>query len=164
MCSIRNWLQQVCLLLQFKRPPPLPPPAPATAARSCGMQLGRDHICPLAACRRGAPPLSNPPCPHPWGTAPAPSQNTLPLAPRPGLRRSNGVNPVDQNPRFAEQMRAVAGGKSVIMACEAGGTMTPSTNFPEGKASRSLQVGCSAHGSSNTITRDSDETRPNPVI
>lgn len=56
------------------------------------------------------------------------------------MYKSNGVNPVDPNPKFAEQLRAASGGKGVILMCEAGGTMKPTTNFPEGKPSRSLQA------------------------
>jgi hypothetical protein len=37
--------------------------------------------------------------------------------------------------------QATAGGtKGVITLCEAGGTLKPTTNFPFGKASRSLQA------------------------
>ncbi len=53
----------------------------------------------------------------------------------------NGVTPMEPNPSFSEDLRkAAAGGKGLLTMCEAGGTMTPSTNFPEGKASRSLQA------------------------
>lgn len=53
----------------------------------------------------------------------------------------NGVTPVEINPDFAEQIKAVAaGGKGVITVCEAGGTLRPSVNFPAGKSSRSLQA------------------------
>lgn len=55
--------------------------------------------------------------------------------------RFNGVNPVEPNPDFIDRLRQLtADGKGVITMCEAGGTMKPSTNFPEGKASRSLQA------------------------
>jgi len=54
---------------------------------------------------------------------------------------SNGVAPVEPNPQFAEQMKQVASSnKGIITLCEAGGTLKPSTNFPFGKASRSLQA------------------------
>ncbi|KAG2436239.1 hypothetical protein HXX76_006550 [Chlamydomonas incerta] len=59
------------------------------------------------------------------------------------MYKSNGVNPVDPNPKFGEQLKAAvteAGAKGVITVCEAGGTLKPSTNFPEGKPSRSLQA------------------------
>ncbi|KAG2449189.1 hypothetical protein HYH02_005936 [Chlamydomonas schloesseri] len=59
------------------------------------------------------------------------------------MYKSNGVNPVDPNPKFSEQLKAAvakAGAKGVITVCEAGGTLKPSTNFPEGKPSRSLQA------------------------
>lgn len=55
---------------------------------------------------------------------------------------ANGVTPVEQNPDFVAQL-AVAGGKPrprVILACEAGGVLDPSTSFPFGKESRSLKV------------------------
>lgn len=53
----------------------------------------------------------------------------------------NGVTPIEANPKFVEQLKAaIEGGKGMIVMCEAGGTMVPSTNFPEGKASRSLQA------------------------
>lgn len=53
---------------------------------------------------------------------------------------ANGVTPIEPNPNFTAEMKQVAGGKAVITVCEAGGTMKPSVNFPEGKASRSLQA------------------------
>jgi hypothetical protein len=37
-------------------------------------------------------------------------------------------------------LQATAGGKGIVTVCEAGGTLKPSTNFPLGKASRSLQA------------------------
>lgn len=54
----------------------------------------------------------------------------------------NGVDPIDPNPNFGEQVDKLTEGgrKGLIFACEAGGTMRPSVNFPEGKASRSLQA------------------------
>ncbi|KAL6751177.1 rhodanese-like protein [Haematococcus lacustris] len=54
----------------------------------------------------------------------------------------NGVAAVEPNPQFSERVREVTqGGKvGVITLCEAGGTLKPSTNFPFGKASRSLQA------------------------
>lgn len=49
--------------------------------------------------------------------------------------------PLQYNPRFLEQVAAAAaGGKAVILACEAGGTLTSSANFATGKASRSLKA------------------------
>jgi hypothetical protein len=54
----------------------------------------------------------------------------------------NGVDPIEANPEFMREVAALAAaGKGVIFACEVGGTMKPSVNFSEGKASRSLQVG-----------------------
>jgi hypothetical protein len=45
------------------------------------------------------------------------------------------------NPRFLELVKAAgAEGKAVVLACEAGGTMAASTNFPTGKTSRSLKA------------------------
>lgn len=53
----------------------------------------------------------------------------------------NGVSPIEPNPDFMDQLKAVtAGGKGIITVCEAGGTLKPTTNFPFGKASRSLQA------------------------
>ncbi|GBF99753.1 hypothetical protein Rsub_12528 [Raphidocelis subcapitata] len=53
----------------------------------------------------------------------------------------NGVDPIEANPEFVREVAALAAsGKGVIFACEAGGTMKPSVNFSEGKASRSLQA------------------------
>lgn len=55
--------------------------------------------------------------------------------------RFNGVNPVEPNPAFFDQVRAAAKGKKgVVVFCEAGGTLVPTVNFPAGKASRSLQA------------------------
>ena len=48
--------------------------------------------------------------------------------------------PLDPNTQFVQEVAAAAGGKGVIFACEAGGTMRPTVNFAQGKASRSLQV------------------------
>jgi len=53
----------------------------------------------------------------------------------------NGVAPIEPNPKFSEQLRELAAaGKGIITVCESGGTMTSSVNFPQGKASRSLQA------------------------
>ncbi|KAI8466255.1 MAG: rhodanese-like protein [Monoraphidium minutum] len=53
----------------------------------------------------------------------------------------NGVEPIEPNSEFIEQLAAAAaGGKGLIFACEAGGTLKPTVNFPAGKASRSLQA------------------------
>lgn len=53
----------------------------------------------------------------------------------------NGINPVEQNPDMSQQVKdIVAGGKGVITMCEAGGTLTPTPNFPVGKSSRSFQA------------------------
>lgn len=54
----------------------------------------------------------------------------------------NGVSPVEPNPQFVEQIKAATdnGTKGIITLCEAGGTLSPTTNFPLGKASRSLQA------------------------
>ncbi|CAG9465829.1 unnamed protein product [Pedinophyceae sp. YPF-701] len=51
---------------------------------------------------------------------------------------SNGVTPVKGNPTFLEDLKKVAEAKGVILYCEAGGTLKPTTNFPYGKQSRSL--------------------------
>ncbi|GMH35413.1 hypothetical protein BSKO_03281 [Bryopsis sp. KO-2023] len=53
----------------------------------------------------------------------------------------NGVQPVEQNPTFIEDAtKAAEGGKGLIVYCEAGGTLQPSTNFMNGKTSRSLKA------------------------
>ncbi|KAJ9504523.1 hypothetical protein QJQ45_029528, partial [Haematococcus lacustris] len=71
----------------------------------------------------------------------------------------NGVAAVEPNPQFSERVREVTqGGKvGVITLCEAGGTLKPSTNFPFGKASRSLQAAYRqvAAGSSRQQTQTS---------
>lgn len=56
--------------------------------------------------------------------------------------RFNGITPVELNPEFSALLRKACdnGAKGIITICEAGGTMKPSVNFPEGKASRSLQA------------------------
>lgn len=54
--------------------------------------------------------------------------------------KSNGVNPVEPNPDFLEQLQQATGSKGAIVMCEAGGTLKGSVNFPEGKPSRSLQA------------------------
>ncbi|GAX75789.1 hypothetical protein CEUSTIGMA_g3232.t1 [Chlamydomonas eustigma] len=52
----------------------------------------------------------------------------------------NGVKPIEPNPNIVQQLQEASEGgkKGLIMLCEAGGTMKPSVNFPQGKASRSL--------------------------
>eukprot|EP01025_Chloroclados_australasicus_P033462 TRINITY_DN34135_c0_g1_i1.p1 TRINITY_DN34135_c0_g1~~TRINITY_DN34135_c0_g1_i1.p1 ORF type:complete len:236 (+),score=33.56 TRINITY_DN34135_c0_g1_i1:65-709(+) len=52
----------------------------------------------------------------------------------------NGVKAVEFNPNFSEEMKERAGGKNVVLMCEAGGTMKPSSNFLNGKTSRSLKA------------------------
>jgi hypothetical protein len=62
-------------------------------------------------------------------------------APVPLSSRYPRQDPIEPNPEFVLQVsKATEGGKGVIFACEAGGTMKPSVNFADGKASRSLQV------------------------
>lgn len=51
---------------------------------------------------------------------------------------ANGVTPVEQNPDFVAQLADA--GPRVILACEAGGVLDPSSSFPFGKESRSLKV------------------------
>lgn len=54
----------------------------------------------------------------------------------------NGVKPVETNPNFESELRKASeeGKKGVILYCEAGGTLIPSTNFMRGKSSRSLKA------------------------
>ncbi|KIZ02864.1 hypothetical protein MNEG_5098 [Monoraphidium neglectum] len=60
---------------------------------------------------------------------------------RTAMYRFNGVDPIEPNLEFVQQVvKVTEGGKGVIFACEAGGTLRPSINFPAGKASRSLQA------------------------
>lgn len=48
---------------------------------------------------------------------------------------------MQSNPEFTAQVAAAAAdGKAVILACEAGGSITASTSFATGKASRSLKA------------------------
>lgn len=86
---------------------------------------------------------------HPEGAVSVPIYETIEMAGadfrkmlKAIMYKSNGVNPVDPNPKFAEQMLAASGNgaKGVITMCEAGGTLKPTMNFPEGKPSRSLQA------------------------
>jgi len=52
---------------------------------------------------------------------------------------AQGVRPIEPNPRFEEELVAACrGAKGVILACNSGGTIRPTTNFPQGQASRSL--------------------------
>lgn len=44
------------------------------------------------------------------------------------VRQANGVTPVEVNPDFAAKLREL-GASTVVLMCEAGGTMEPSTNF-----------------------------------
>ncbi|GBG69082.1 hypothetical protein CBR_g3780 [Chara braunii] len=50
----------------------------------------------------------------------------------------------EENPDFVDEIRAKVGGEEtpIIVACFQGGTLKPSTNFPEGKPSRSLTAAC----------------------
>ena len=58
-----------------------------------------------------------------------PADNPLKWA----LLSSQGVRPVSTNPSFQEDLRAAAGGgKSVILYCEAGGTLNPTQSFKQG--------------------------------
>ena len=52
--------------------------------------------------------------------------------------------PVEENEDFLTDLEKAAGGKGVILMCEAGGTMKASANFASGKASRSLKVRAAA--------------------
>lgn len=55
--------------------------------------------------------------------------------------KANGVVPTKANADLPAQIAAAAaGGKSVILACEAGGTLQPTVSFPQGKVSRSLKA------------------------
>ncbi|EFN56190.1 hypothetical protein CHLNCDRAFT_144920 [Chlorella variabilis] len=55
--------------------------------------------------------------------------------------KANGVVPTKVNPELAATIAAAAAdGKAAILACEAGGTLEPSVNFPQGKVSRSLKA------------------------
>ncbi|KAK9833533.1 hypothetical protein WJX81_002543 [Elliptochloris bilobata] len=51
---------------------------------------------------------------------------------------SNGVDPVEPNADFVEELEKASGGKGVLLMCEIGGTLQPSTSFATGKMSRSL--------------------------
>ncbi|KAG1681033.1 hypothetical protein FOA52_009993 [Chlamydomonas sp. UWO 241] len=54
---------------------------------------------------------------------------------------ANGVTPIELNEEFVVELAAAtAGKKGAVFACEAGGTLNESVNFPQGKASRSLQA------------------------
>lgn len=53
----------------------------------------------------------------------------------------NGVIPVFNNVNFAEDVQAAAKGyRGIIVACESGGTLEITANFPDGKVSRSLKA------------------------
>eukprot|EP00878_Enallax_costatus_P008267 GHUV01008643.1.p1 GENE.GHUV01008643.1~~GHUV01008643.1.p1 ORF type:complete len:142 (+),score=29.64 GHUV01008643.1:1345-1770(+) len=52
----------------------------------------------------------------------------------------NGVRAIEHNDNFTKEALSAAGGRKVIMMCEAGGTMRPTVSFPFGKPSRSLQA------------------------
>ncbi len=52
----------------------------------------------------------------------------------------NGVTPMAVNEQFKEELQQATNGKGAILMCEAGGTMTPSSNFVTGKVSRSLKA------------------------
>ena len=50
----------------------------------------------------------------------------------------NGVEPVELNPNFMEQLFSAAAGKGIIIYDEIGGTLEPTATFGNGKTSRSL--------------------------
>lgn len=50
----------------------------------------------------------------------------------------NGVEPVELNPNFMEQLVESAAGKGIIIYDEIGGTLEPTATFGNGKTSRSL--------------------------
>lgn len=50
----------------------------------------------------------------------------------------NGVEPVELNPNFMEQLVEAAEGKGIIIYDEIGGTLEPTATFGNGKTSRSL--------------------------
>lgn len=83
---------------------------------------------------------------HPEGSQNAPLFQPVNWG-KPGFKKflraaafmANGVTPVEENDEFLDDVRRVTGGKGAIFACEAGGTMRPTPNFPAGKASRSLK-------------------------
>ncbi|KAL6783745.1 TEF4 [Auxenochlorella protothecoides x Auxenochlorella symbiontica] len=55
--------------------------------------------------------------------------------------KANGVQPTVFNPEFLQGIKAAAGeDTTLILYCEAGGTMEASTSFPYGKDSRSLKA------------------------
>jgi rhodanese-related sulfurtransferase len=64
--------------------------------------------------------------------------------------KTQGVTPTEQSPDFLSSVAAVAGSKTAILACEAGGTLEPTVNFPIGKESRSLKAAWRV-ASSNTL-------------
>ena len=47
---------------------------------------------------------------------------------------------MEPNPDFLTDIKAAAGGKGVILACEAGGSTKPTPSFQFGKSSRSLSA------------------------
>jgi len=50
----------------------------------------------------------------------------------------NGVEPVELNPSFMEELIAAAGGKGIVIYDEIGGQLEPTATFGSGKTSRSL--------------------------
>lgn len=50
----------------------------------------------------------------------------------------NGVEPVELNPRFMEDLIEAGAGKGVMLYDEIGGTLEPTATFGSGKVSRSL--------------------------
>lgn len=57
------------------------------------------------------------------------------------VMKFNGVTPTEANPDFPTLAKEIAGSsKKLILACEQGGSLTPTTTFPTGKVSRSLKA------------------------
>lgn len=60
--------------------------------------------------------------------------------------KANGVNPVEPNPKFKETMAAIAASdKGLVVVCETGGTLQPSTSFANG-ALRPIAANTAAKG------------------
>mmetsp|Transcript_27772 Transcript_27772/g.71471 ORF Transcript_27772/g.71471 Transcript_27772/m.71471 type:complete len:304 (+) Transcript_27772:235-1146(+) len=84
---------------------------------------------------------------HPTGSVSVPLNQYInnPTSPVQILRKvafaAQGVKPIEPNPNFEAELKEVASSaKGLIFACNGGGTIRPTTNFPIGQDSRSLRA------------------------
>jgi hypothetical protein len=66
----------------------------------------------------------------------------------------NGVEPVELNPNFMEELIAAAAGKGIIIYDEIGGQLEPTSSFGNGKTSRSLLAVYQVHAAPKCMLKN----------